>query len=198
MIFTYNGYKTKDYESFASGCSVFIALAAIIGIISVNGLSNISENSIELSILLFITVMLFYNLLKKKSKAHQQYIKIEKDILLIATYKISLKDLHFDTYNTDDGKFSRYHIWDAKGACSFYSVFEDDLSKYLTTTTINQNVFEENHSNHSDEHITASTENRKLRYNLETGFYIITEGKTVIKEVIPSVYCYDGRFTLTV
>jgi len=198
MVFAYNGHKTKDYESFASGCSLFIALAAIIGIISVNGLSNISENSIELSILLFITVMLFYNLFKKKGKTHQRFVKIEKNFLLIDTFKIPLKDIHFDTYNTPDSEFSRYHIWDTKGVCSFYSVFEDDLSRHLKTTVVDQAIFKENSSRHSDEHIVASTENRNLYYNLETGYYKITKEKSVLKEVIPSIYCYDARFTLTI
>jgi len=142
--------------------------------------------------------MLIYSLFKKKGKTHQRFIKIEKDFLLIDTYKISLKDIHFDTYNTPYSKFSRYHVWDTKGICSFYSVFQDDLSKYLKTTPVNQGVFKENSSNHSDEHIAASTETRNLQYNLETGSYKITEGKIIVKDTVPSVYCYDGRFTLTI
>ncbi len=197
MLFSYNGRKAKSYESLASGCSIFIAIAAIIGIISVNGLSNLSENSTELIILFLMTGMLMYGLFKKKGKTHQQFIKIEKNFLLIDQYKISLKDIHFDIYTTSENEFSRYHIWDIKGVCSFYSVFDDDLSKHLKTTEVEQSTLKENSSKHSDQHITVFTENRKLYYNLETGFYKITEEKTIIKEVTPTVYCFDGKFSLT-
>jgi len=197
MVFTYNGRKTKNYESIASGCSIFIALAAIIGIISVNGFSNFSENSTELIILFLITGMIIYGLFKKKGKTHQQFIKIEKELLLIDQYKIPLKDIHLDSYTASGNDFSRYHIWDTKGICSFYSVFEDDLSKHLKTTIVKQNSFKESSSKHSGEHITVLTENRKLYYNLETGFYTITKEGVTLKNTTPSVYSFDGKFTLT-
>ena len=198
MLFTYNGRKTKGYESIASGCSLLIAIAAIIGIASVNDLSDLSENSTELVILACITGMLIFSLFKKKGKTHQQFIKIENNSLLIDQYKISFKDIHFDTYTTSENEFSRYHIWDTKGICSFYSVFDDDLSKHLKSSEVEQNKFKENSSKHSDQHITIHTENRKLYYNLESGFYKITEEKTIINEITPSIYCFDGKFTLAI
>ena len=197
MVFSYNGKKSSGTYKVASGCLLFVVIGCLILFFSlIEDIEQLKEYSIEVTIILIMLGFFLFNLFRKKGKTHQHHIKIENNFLFIGQNKIPLNEIHLDIYNTLDDKFSRYHIWDNLGQCSFYSIAEDDFSNYLATEKAIQNTFKVSSTKRSDEHITIVSEHRQLYYNLESGFYKITEGETLIKQPIPKSFCIDGRFLL--
>ena len=143
-----------------------------------------------------MTGVFTYSLLRKKGRVYKGNIQVKNDTFIIDSIKVPIFKINLDTYQID-GEFFRYHIWDATTNFSLYSIFKDDLYKHILTTSATQNTFEVLKSKSYSEKINLVTEKRALGYNLETGSYKITEGTTTIKQAVPSVFCFDGKFTLT-
>ena len=193
MVF-YNNRKKTGVITFIGGCAVFIGLAAIITVFSLAGTSFFSDYPFESIFLLFMTGIFIYPLFRKKGKVYKGNIQIKNETFIIDGIKISISKINIDTYQMD-GEFFRYHIWDTTNTFSLYSVFEDDLHNHLKTTNATCTVLESIKSNSYGEKITVTTEKRALSYNLETGTYKITEETNTIKDVTPSVFCFDGKFS---
>ena len=195
MVF-YNNRKKTGITTFIGGCAIFIGLGAIITVFTLAGASLFSDYPFESVFLLFMTGVFTYSLLRKKGRVYKGNIQVKNDTFIIDSIKVPIFKINLDTYQID-GEFFRYHIWDATTNFSLYSIFKDDLYKHILTTSATQNTFEVLKSKSYSEKINLVTEKRALGYNLETGSYKITEGTTTIKQAVPSVFCFDGKFTLT-
>ena len=194
MVF-YNHRKKTRLVTFVGGCAIFVGLSAIIAVFTLAGTSLFSEHPIESIFLLFMTGVFIYPLFKKKGKVYKDNIQVKNGIFLINGNKISLSKINLDSYQLD-GNFFRYHLWDTSNNFSLYSVSEDDLYNHLKTKDISHTFFETQNSKSYNERINVITEKRTLSYHLDTGAYKITEGTTVVKDTIPSVFCFDGKFSL--
>ena len=136
-------------------------------------------------------------MLRKKGKLHTYRIDIKNSYLKMSDRQVKLEDLHFDKYYFKD-KFERYHLWDSKGTIAIYSVYEDDLSKFLEEKHPNQTQkFDVIKSYAPSFEVSISCKNRQLNYDLESGRYsIIDHNKIIISENTPYVFAYDGKYKL--
>lgn len=194
MIF-YNHRKKTGLVTFLGGCAIFVGLSAIIAVFTLAGTSLFSEYPIESIFLLFMTGIFIYPLFKKKGKVYKDNIQVKKEHLIIDGINVPLSKINVDTYQIDSD-FFRYHIWDTSNTFSLYSVIKDDLFNHLKTSTVNQANFEVFKSESHNENINIITEKRILSYNLETGAYKITKETNIVKNVTPTVFCFDGKFSL--
>jgi hypothetical protein len=195
MIF-YNHRKKTGVASFISGCAIFIGMGAIITIFSLTGFSIFSEYPFESIFMLFMMGVFLFSVFRKKGSVYKGNIRIENEMIVIDGHKISLSKINLDVYQKS-GTFFRYHIWDASNHFSLYSIFEDDLFHHLKTTSATSTIFKTTTYSSIREKTTIESDKRTLSYNLETGAYKITEATTINKHVVPSVFCYDGKFTLS-
>ena len=195
MVF-YNHRKKTGTAIFIGGCAVFIGISALITVFTLAGTTLFSDYPFESIIIIFMTGVFIYSLFRKKGKIHKGNIQIKNGHLIIDGNKTLLSKINLDSYYKD-GVFFRYHIWDTANSFSLYSVSEDDLYIHLKTKDLSHTIFEIMYSKSYNERINVITEKRTLSYNLETGAYKITEGTTIVKDVIPSVFCFDGGFSLT-
>ncbi len=195
MVF-YNRRKKTGTAIFIGGCAIFIGISALITVFTLAGTSLFSEYPFQSIIILVMTGVFIYPFFRKKGKVYKDNIQVKNDHFIIDGNKILLSKINLDSYQMD-GKIFRYHLWDTASTFSLYSVSEDDLYNHLKTTDISHTFFETLHSKSYNEKINITTDKRTLSYNLETGGYKITEGTTIVKDIIPAVFCFDGEFSLT-
>lgn len=195
MVF-YNNRKKTGVTTFIGGCAIFIGISAIITVFVLSGASLFSDYPFVSVFLLFMTGVFIYPLFRKKGKVYKDNIQVKNEILVINGIKIPISKINVDTYQIDSN-FFKYHIWDTTNIFSLYSIFEDDLYKHLIKMSVKQNTFDVLKSKSYSEKINVITPKRTLGYNLETGAYKITEETTIIKQAIPSLFCFDGKFTST-
>jgi len=194
MVF-YNRRKKNGTSIFMGGCALFIGISALITVFTLAGTSLFSDYPFQSIIILVMTGAFIYPLFRKKGKDYKDNIQVKNDHFIIDGNKISLSKIKLDSYQMD-GNFFRYHLWDTSSTFSLYSVSEDDLYNHLKTINVSHAFFETLHSKSYNDKINVTTDQRILSYNLETGGYKITEGTTIVKDIIPSVFCFDGEFSL--
>jgi hypothetical protein len=196
MNFYYNGKKapSKGYDA-ASGCLIIIGFSALIYFFkSLDDLEDLKEYWLQLLFLVMIAFSLFYGLFRKKGKLHTYRIDVDDSCISMHEFKAKIEDLRLDLYFKNDS-FERYHLWDTKGNIALYSIYEDDLSKYLIENFSNQvQKFEIFKSSSPSFEVEVNCKERLLSYNLDSGSYTIENSKTIIAKNTPKAYAYDGKY----
>ena len=195
MNYYYNGKKPSTGLKFASGCLIFIAISAIIFLISViDSLEDLEGHYLQLLFVFIMGGSIFYNFFRKKGKLHTHKIEIINNKLFINNIKTPIDNITLEIYNVDSN-FNRYHLWDKNGIISIYSVFEDELIKDFKNSFIDNTILHEEISSSQDgSSVSVKSIDNELFYDLESGEYTIQKEGKVINNKIPQFYIYDPKY----
>lgn len=194
--FYYKGEKapSKVYDV-ASGCLLIIAFSAIIYFFTlIDDIEDLEEYWLQLVFILLMGGSVFFQMFRKKGKLHTYRIEIKNNCLKMNDVEVKIESLTLDIYKKNQ-EFIRYHLRDRHGKLAIYSVFEDDLSKYLQEHLTNQtNFLEEISCKYDGSDVTLISDKQSLHYDLESGKYTIDLGKQTSISFTPDVFAYDGKY----
>ncbi|WP_435578481.1 hypothetical protein [Gilvibacter sp.] len=197
MQFFYKGPK-KHYNSidFFSGCAIFVGFAAFIFFLTLlDDIEDLGDHAFEIIMFVIVAGVTVAGVFQKKAKLHNTRLVIKNDVLRIKKeLTIPMEKIRLDLYKKD-GTFVRYHLYDTQGKVAIYSIYEDDLSRFI----------QENYADITSEYTVDKTMggesvstlvagSRTLSYSLSTGKYTISENEEIVLDQLPEFYSYDSKY----